>query len=117
MFPDHVESDASIYVAGRRSRGKPEISSIDFAHLIRQRILPEGGFVPTANNISLIQSLSRFFFSLGILFGLVSENLAEDYTDFSLSNHNASVNESQAANSRIKLDAAFDSRTLIKPVE
>ena len=116
MLPDHVESDASIDVAGRRSRGKPEISSIDFAHLIRQRILPEGGFVPTANNISLIQSLSRFFFSLGILFGL-SENLAEDYTDFSLSNHNASVNESQSANSRIKLDAAFDSRTLIKPVE
>jgi hypothetical protein len=32
MFPDHIESDAPVYVARSGSRGNPEVSSVNFAH-------------------------------------------------------------------------------------
>ena len=56
MLPDHIESNASVYVARRSSRGKPEISSIDFAHLSSNDIVRSG------NNIEEGTDLSSLFF-------------------------------------------------------
>lgn len=33
MLPDHIESDTSVYVPRRGSRGNPEVSSVDLAHV------------------------------------------------------------------------------------
>src|SRR5258705_9565435 len=56
MLPDHIESNASIYVARRSSRGKPEISSVDFAHLSSNDIVRSGNNIEEAPNLSSLFS-------------------------------------------------------------
>ena len=62
MLPDHIESNLSVYVARRTSRGKPEISSVDFAHYSERAILFEVGTILAPPEICQV-----FFFDGSVL--------------------------------------------------
>jgi hypothetical protein len=58
MLPDHVESNAPVYVARRSSRGNPEVQSVYFTHRARSKLI-----VPTANNMPVPVCCQDFFCS------------------------------------------------------
>ena len=81
MLPDHIESNASVYVARRSSRGKPEISSVDFAHLSSNDIVRSG------NNIEGAQICQVFFAGKGIFSSAIdSLELNQDCLGYSSNN-------------------------------
>ena len=83
MLPDHIESNLSVYVARRTSRGKPEISSVDFAHYSKRG----ADIVRSGNNIGPPEICQVFFAGKGIFSSAIdSLELNQDCLGYSSNN-------------------------------